>query len=767
MGWEVTIASAQFEHADGDKRSNLAKMINLCNEAKDKGADLVAFHECCLTGYTHLQHLDNKAILALAEPVWPPGPAVSAVMRIAKELGIAVGAGLLEREEDPSDPEAAPTIYNTYFVVDSNGKLAGSHRKLHAFISPHVSSGSNFTVFELFGAKIGILICYDNNLPENGRKRNPMPLRREFNGLKGREWIMRFVPCRAWENGYHAVFANAVGLDGDTVKPGISCVVDAEGNVLDECNELGDGIAVATLTSVTVDKASGPKFIDARRPELYGSLAPVDAIGGKTTPGWIADASAEVATAASPLPSFDGAASSGSLEAPNSMPPAPREFASPSPPAKAAAAAAATGGSAKQIAPPPEFGASVPEAEAHPDAGAFASASTGKRSPPPPVPDCFPSPVVVPVVELTPSEETERQAKLARALRLAKQREPAVDPADFDSHGVLPPPVVMTGARHKATKSIQHDLDQARRAREEADARVHANPQLVRPRSRSQHHPEYRSTSVSGAEDLEPVTDPVPEAAAAAAAAAKDVGIAPAAALFFNGAPIATKIEEVGELMAPEFTVAFVGPYAGATAGMVMDKDHALGAFKMLSASFPNFTFNSMKALPVQNYRNKTGGWAARIVVTGKHEGTPFTPMPGKLPAIEAKGLECTIGPELFTMWCNEEGKATKMEIEALTKDALVGPPGFYVLVGGKLPPKPQEQSPSLKPQAGAETVTQRAASAAKAKPAPLLKSASAPALVTSAADRKDAKARRAAARKAREDAAARAAALAAESSNH
>lgn len=43
-------------------------------------------------------------------------------MRIAKELGIAVGAGLLEREEDPSDPEAAPAIYNTYFVVRLNSK---------------------------------------------------------------------------------------------------------------------------------------------------------------------------------------------------------------------------------------------------------------------------------------------------------------------------------------------------------------------------------------------------------------------------------------------------------------------------------------------------------------------------------------------------------------------------------------------------------------------------------------------------------------------
>ena len=206
---------------------------------RDKGVDLVSFHECCLTGYTHLQHLGYNEILALAEPVWPPGPAVScalvrhthidntlrsvaqarkdahaqgrthgcihphaiashhiasklmnrlppprlpplpltctlsfkvsALMRIAKEVGIAIGAGLLEREEDPSNPTAPPTIYNTYVVVDSSGKLAGSHRKLHAFISPHVSSGSNFTVFELFGAKIGILTCYDNNIPENGR----------------------------------------------------------------------------------------------------------------------------------------------------------------------------------------------------------------------------------------------------------------------------------------------------------------------------------------------------------------------------------------------------------------------------------------------------------------------------------------------------------------------------------------------------------------------------------------------------------------------
>lgn len=47
-----------------------------------------------------------------------------------------------------------------------------------------------------------------------------MTLRREFLGPKGREWWMRWLPCRAWENGMFIVFANPVGVDYDTVKPG-------------------------------------------------------------------------------------------------------------------------------------------------------------------------------------------------------------------------------------------------------------------------------------------------------------------------------------------------------------------------------------------------------------------------------------------------------------------------------------------------------------------------------------------------------------------
>ena len=44
------------------------------------------------------------------------------------------------------------------------------HRKLHAFEHPVICSGDQYTVFDTpWGIKMGILICWDNNLVENAR----------------------------------------------------------------------------------------------------------------------------------------------------------------------------------------------------------------------------------------------------------------------------------------------------------------------------------------------------------------------------------------------------------------------------------------------------------------------------------------------------------------------------------------------------------------------------------------------------------------------
>ena len=62
-------------------------------------------------------------------------------------------------------------------------------------------------------------------------------------------------------------------------------VLDPCGNVLDECRALGDGLAVALLTARGRAIASGPRYIRARRPELYAPLGAPNP-GAETKPAW-------------------------------------------------------------------------------------------------------------------------------------------------------------------------------------------------------------------------------------------------------------------------------------------------------------------------------------------------------------------------------------------------------------------------------------------------------------------------------------------------
>jgi predicted amidohydrolase len=313
---DIRIAAAQFEHRDDDKAFNLSRVRALTRRAAEQGAEVVVFHECCLSGYTFLQQLDRDAFAAVAEPV-PEGPSVRALVEIAREYKVVVGAGLVEA--DPSG-----TFHNAYAVVGPQGLLA-SHRKLHTFISPFHTPGDRYTTFELDGVTLGVLTCYDNNLPENvratallgaevilmphvtgclpspmpgrgtvdralwdNRHRDPVRLRKEFQGPKGKGWLMKWLPARAWENGVYAVFSNAVGVDGDTIKPGLAMILDPHGDPLVESQALGDDVVVGLLTRETYEQASGRRYLRARRPELYGKLVEPHPAGQApvTLPGW-------------------------------------------------------------------------------------------------------------------------------------------------------------------------------------------------------------------------------------------------------------------------------------------------------------------------------------------------------------------------------------------------------------------------------------------------------------------------------------------------
>jgi predicted amidohydrolase len=298
----LRVASVQMEHVPSDKAANLGKVRHFVERAARQGVEMIAFPECCLTGYWHLRHLSRRELTDLAEPV-PEGPSSQALRALSQEFQMTLGAGLIERAADGQ-------LYNTYVVAMPNGEWR-RHRKLHAFVSEYLSSGSEFTVFDTpHGCRVGVLTCYDNNLCENvritalkgaevllaphqtggcrspnphtmglidralweNRHLNPQAIEEELRGPKGRGWLLRWLPARAHDNGLFLIFSNGVGVDDDEIRTGNAMILDPYGRILAETWKAGDDLVVADLDPSLLEESTGRRWIRTRRPELYGPL---------------------------------------------------------------------------------------------------------------------------------------------------------------------------------------------------------------------------------------------------------------------------------------------------------------------------------------------------------------------------------------------------------------------------------------------------------------------------------------------------------------
>ena len=312
---DIKIAVAQFEPKDGDKEYNLSIIEQLSKKAKRKGADVVSFHEMSITAYTFFKNLDRQQVVDLAEKV-PDGRSCQKLISISKKHDIPILAGLIELHNGE--------VFNTYICVNSDGVIA-KYRKLHPFISPYMSAGDEYVIFDLKEWKCGILICYDNNIIENVRatallgadiifaphvtgctpssmpgrgyvedkywqKRNsdPVSLRSEFDGPKGRGWIMRWLPARAYDNGVYFIFTNPIGYDGEHLKNGNSMILDPYGEIITEIKSFENEISIGTLTTEKLKLSGGYRYRNARRPELFR-----DIIGrehnSETKPIWLTE----------------------------------------------------------------------------------------------------------------------------------------------------------------------------------------------------------------------------------------------------------------------------------------------------------------------------------------------------------------------------------------------------------------------------------------------------------------------------------------------
>jgi predicted amidohydrolase len=314
---KLKVATAQFEHRSGDKSYNLSVIDKLAAKAAAEGTQVIAFHECSITGYTFARKLSKAQMLQLAEYI-PSGESILKLREIARRHDIVVLAGLFEKDEDEN-------LFKAYVCVDKNG-LVAKFRKLHPFINPHLIPGDSYCVFDIHGWKCGILICYDNNIIENvratkllgadvifmphvtmctpstrpgagfvnpelwdNRENDPSSLRLEFDGMKGRGWLMKWLPARAYDNAVYVVFSNPIGMDDDQLKNGCSMIIDPFGDIVAECRSFDDEFTTSVLIPEKLTQAGGYRYLKARRPDLYR-----DIIGQEHVPEqkvvWLKDA---------------------------------------------------------------------------------------------------------------------------------------------------------------------------------------------------------------------------------------------------------------------------------------------------------------------------------------------------------------------------------------------------------------------------------------------------------------------------------------------
>ncbi len=268
----LKIAGIQMSCSD-DTGKNLKKASEMARYALENGAKLVAFQQ--------LFHLPwfpanpDEGAFALAEG--EDGEAVSKMKELAKEGGAVFVCPMFEKSYGGK-------YYNTAFVIDADGSIAGKYRKAHVPDIPlwrekfYFQPGdTGFPVFDTACGKIGVQLCWDVFFPEGFRAL----------ALKGAQVVLAptaaaFASASKWEkmitsaaiaNGIYVFRVNRVGGSERQRFYGKSFLANPFGEIAIEPTGKSDAIVMAEIDTDTVSEARELwNFLGDRRPETYGDL---------------------------------------------------------------------------------------------------------------------------------------------------------------------------------------------------------------------------------------------------------------------------------------------------------------------------------------------------------------------------------------------------------------------------------------------------------------------------------------------------------------
>lgn len=255
-----------------EKERNIEKTVKLTQIAIEKGAQIICFQELFTTHWFPREM--NQRYFSLAEKI--DGFTITRMQKLAEAYEVVLICPIFEIEEN--------SFYNSAIVIDADGEILGSYRKIHVPQIPlweeryYFSPGNHgFPVFNTKFAPIGVQICWDNFFPEGSR----------ILALKGAKIIFSptaaaFASQRKWEtvissnaiaNGVYIFRVNRVGSEEKQDFYGRSFCISPEGELLDKPTGMKDSIALIEIDLKNIDKArkEWPFFKD-RRPEIYPEI---------------------------------------------------------------------------------------------------------------------------------------------------------------------------------------------------------------------------------------------------------------------------------------------------------------------------------------------------------------------------------------------------------------------------------------------------------------------------------------------------------------
>ncbi len=261
----MRVGYLQFDPVFGEVTHNLDVVV-----ARIEGvhADLIVLPELFATGY---QFIYQEEVLRLAEPV-PDGPTTKRLADLAKRLRITIVAGLPER--------AGARCFNSAVVVGPKG-FVGCYRKTHLFFEETLfftPGDSGFHVWDIGGAKIGVMICFDWFYPESARA---LALQGADIIAHPSNLVLPHCPdsmvTRCLENRVFSVTANRIGSEARGGKDrltfiGTSEVVSPRGLILHRAPAETEDLSIVEIDPAEARMKAINSYNDLlrdRRPALY------------------------------------------------------------------------------------------------------------------------------------------------------------------------------------------------------------------------------------------------------------------------------------------------------------------------------------------------------------------------------------------------------------------------------------------------------------------------------------------------------------------